>query len=136
MSKSESIAEMTIFQVVARAAASMHCATPVSVPERNLGHGTLLAPSFGDEDQSQVPRMRGRDGTRATRDDRPDQQTGGVPLVSSVSARMGGRRGAERASSWSRSKGLLVPVHGEQHSCTHARIWLNGHRSGLAYRSL
>ena len=31
--KSESIAEMTIFQVVARAAASMHCAvTPVSVP--------------------------------------------------------------------------------------------------------
>ncbi len=37
---------MTIFQVVARAAASMHCATPVSVPERTLGHGTPLAPSF------------------------------------------------------------------------------------------
>ena len=47
MSKSESIAEMTIFQVVARAAASMHCATPVSVPERNLGPVRRLPPHSG-----------------------------------------------------------------------------------------
>ena len=82
-----------------------------------------------------MPRMRGRDGTRATRVIGLTNRLV-VFLWCQACLHEWEVKKSRRASSWSRSKGFQCLVHGEQHSCTHARIWLDGHRSGLAYRSL